>query len=161
MDGLKYDIYCECAPERPDDDAAPGHADGRVALVTVSEVRRRTGLTRKALLVYEERGLVLPAARTEGGYRLYDHRSLRRLQLVTWARGLGFTLAEANEFLQAFERCCGEGQRLLRVLVERKLAETALLLDELDVRQDELRREAGDVAGYAAGRDLQLAGAAE
>lgn len=161
MDGLNYDIYCGCASTRSDDDAAPGHADGRVALVSVSEVRRRTGLTRKALLVYEERGLVLPAARTEGGYRLYDHRALRRLQLVTWARGLGLTLAEANEFLQASERCFGEGRRLLRVLVERKLAETALLLEELDVRQDELRREASEAAGYAAGRNLQLAGGGE
>lgn len=161
MDGLKNDIYCECAPERSAHDAAQGHADDRVALVTIAEVRRRTGLTRKALLVYEDLRLVLPAARTEGGHRLYDLQALRRLKRVTWARGLGFTLAEANEFLQASERCCAEGQRLLRVLVERKLAGTALLLEELGVRQDELRREVGDVAGYAAGRNLQLAGAAE
>lgn len=124
---------------------------GAVALVSIAEVRRLTGLTRKALRVYEALGLVLPAARTGSGYRLYDHQGLRRLRLVARARALGLTLAEVAEFLDAADGCCGERQRQLGAILERKLAETVRLLEELRARREELRQVAADLPGIEAG----------
>ena len=68
-------------------------------LMTVVEVSRRAGVTRKALRVYEDLGLVRPVERTEAGYRLYDDEAIRRLHLIARAKSLGLTLAEVEQFL--------------------------------------------------------------
>ncbi|MGH9154828.1 MAG: MerR family transcriptional regulator [Acidimicrobiales bacterium] len=100
-------------------------------LMTVVEVGRRTGLSRKALRLYEEIGLVEPAGRTGAGYRLYDDESLRRIELVNRAKVLGLTLHEAAEFLHVAEGCCGDNHPELANLVEAKLAETQRRIEEL------------------------------
>ncbi len=100
-------------------------------LLKVSEVGRRTGLTRKALRHYEALGLVEPAVRTPSGYRLYDDEALRRIELVNRAKMLGLSLNEAKEFLHVAEGCCGENHPDLAALVERKLVETDERLAEL------------------------------
>jgi MerR family regulatory protein len=40
--------------------------------LTIGEAARRAGLTRKAVRLYEARGLLPPVERTESGYRLYS-----------------------------------------------------------------------------------------
>jgi DNA-binding transcriptional MerR regulator len=101
------------------------------AYLKVSDVGRRTGLTRKALRLYESLGLVEPVDRTEAGYRLYDEEALRRIELISRAKVLGLTLAETKEFLHVAEGCCGENHPALAALVERKLAETQQRIAEL------------------------------
>jgi MerR family Zn(II)-responsive transcriptional regulator of zntA len=101
------------------------------SLLGVAEVGRRTGLTRKALRLYEELGLVEPAGRTDAGYRLYDEEALRRIELVNRAKVLGLTLIEAKEFLHVAEGCCGEHHPALAALVEGKLEETHQRIAEL------------------------------
>jgi len=93
-------------------------------LLKVSEVGRRTGVTRKALRHYEAMGLVEPAVRTASGYRLYDSEALRRIEL-------GLSLVEAKEFLHVAEGCCGDNHPELATIVERKLVETDQRLAEL------------------------------
>jgi DNA-binding transcriptional MerR regulator len=117
------DISLE-APHDASDEESSG-------LLKVSEVGRRTGLTRKALRHYEALGLVEPAVRTESGYRLYDDEALRRIELVNRAKMLGLSLAEAKEFLHVAEGCCGDNHPELAALVERKLDETERRLTEL------------------------------
>lgn len=97
----------------------------------VAEVGRRTGLTRKALRLYEEMGLVEPAGRTGAGYRLYDGEALRRIELVNRAKVLGLSLTEAKEFLHVAEGCCGDHHPALATLVEGKLQETERRITEL------------------------------
>ena len=100
-------------------------------LLTVAEVSRRTGLSRKALRLYETMGLVEPEERTDAGYRLYGDEALRRIELVNRAKVLGLSLAEAKEFIHVAEGCCGENHPALAALVERKLAETEHRISEL------------------------------
>ncbi len=100
-------------------------------LLGVAEISRRTGLTRKALRLYEEMGLVEPAERTESGYRLYDEEALRRIDLVGRAKHLGLSLAEAREFISVAEGCCDDSHVELLAMVERKLAETTARVAEL------------------------------
>lgn len=108
-------------------------------LLTVAEVGRLTGLTRKALRLYEELGLVEPAGRTDAGYRLYDDEALRRIELVNRAKVLGLSLAEAEEFIHVAEGCCGENHPDLAKLVEGKLAETEQRIEELRTLGETLR----------------------
>lgn len=100
-------------------------------LVGVAEIGRLTGVTRKALRLYEEMGLVEPATRTDAGYRLYDAEALRRIELVNRAKVLGLSLNEAKEFLHVAEGCCGDHHPELATLVEGKLAETEERIAEL------------------------------
>jgi MerR family copper efflux transcriptional regulator len=117
-------------------DPAPGamfyrrgmRSDG---LLTVVEVSRRTGLSRKALRVYEESGIVVPAGRTQAGYRLYDIQALRRLELLRRAKVLGLHLREMTEFLEVAEGCCDKSHPELVTLVQEKLAETEQRLADL------------------------------
>lgn len=105
----------------------------------VAEVTRRTGLTRKALRLYESLGLVEPAQRTGSGYRLYDEESLRRIELVNRAKMLGLSLAETKEFLHVAEGCCGDNHPELATLVERKLDDTERRLADLATLRTTLR----------------------
>ena len=109
------------------------------ALLGVAEVGRRTGLTRKALRLYEELGLVEPADRTDAGYRLYDEEALRRIELVNRAKVLGLSLTEAKEFLHVAEGCCGDHHPALAALVEGKLSETERRIAELQSLRGTLR----------------------
>lgn len=108
-------------------------------LLSVAEVGRRTGLTRKALRHYEALGLVEPVARTDAGYRLYDDEALRRIELVGRAKVLGLSLAEANEFIHVAEGCCGENHPQLAALVQGKLAETEQRIEDLRSLGETLR----------------------
>jgi len=108
-------------------------------LLTVADVTRRTGASRKALRLYEQMGLVEPIDRTGAGYRLYDGESLRRLELIGRAKTLGLTLAEAKDFLHVADGCCGEYHPELAELVERKLGETDQRLAELASLRETLR----------------------
>ena len=44
----------------------------------IGEIAEQTGLTQRTLRFYEERGLLQPATRLDGGFRLYTQDDLRR-----------------------------------------------------------------------------------
>src|SRR2546422_9276673 len=60
----------------------------------IGEVAARSGVTRKALRLYEARGIVPKPRRTAAGYRVYPPDVLGVLHFVTQARRLGLTLKE-------------------------------------------------------------------
>lgn len=73
-------------------------------LLQIGEVATRTGLTQRTLRFYEEKGLLTPAARMEGGFRLYSETDIERLQLIKQLRDLlGFSLADIKEMVEAEE----------------------------------------------------------
>jgi DNA-binding transcriptional MerR regulator len=63
------------------------------------EVATRSGVSRKALRLYEAMGILPSAARAEAGYRVYGDDTLQLLGFVTQARRLGFSLAEIRDIL--------------------------------------------------------------
>ncbi|MGH7318868.1 MAG: MerR family transcriptional regulator [Candidatus Rokuibacteriota bacterium] len=65
----------------------------------IGEVASRSGLSRKAIRLYESRGILAPASRTEGGYRVYSADVLALLKFVATARRLGFSLAEIADIV--------------------------------------------------------------
>lgn len=70
-------------------------------LLRIQEVAAETGLTTRAVRYYEEVGLLRPAARSGGDYRLYDASDLERLQYIKNLRDVaGFSLAEIGELLE-------------------------------------------------------------
>lgn len=68
---------------------------------TIGEVAKRTGLAVSAIRYYEAEGIVAPAARTDGGYRLFTETDVRRLLLAKQARHLGLGLREVKDLVEA------------------------------------------------------------
>jgi MerR family transcriptional regulator, repressor of the yfmOP operon len=70
-------------------------------LLRINEVAAETGLTTRTIRYYEELGLLEPAARSEGDYRLYDASDLARLQFIRSLRDdAGFSLAQIGQLLE-------------------------------------------------------------
>lgn len=65
----------------------------------IGRIAERTGLSAKALRLYEARGLLEPDARSASGYRLYGAPALARLAEIGVLKRAGFTLAEIGELL--------------------------------------------------------------
>ncbi len=69
-------------------------------LLRIGDLARRTGLSAKALRLYEARGLLKPDAHSASGYRLYGAKALARLSEIAVLKRAGFTLAEIGALLQ-------------------------------------------------------------
>lgn len=71
-------------------------------LMQIGEVSERTGVTQRTLRFYEERGLLKPPSRMEGGFRLYTEEDVQRVEQIRQLQKLlGFSLAEIKEMLEA------------------------------------------------------------
>ena len=72
-----------------------------VQLLRIQEAAAEVGLTPRSVRYYEELGLLTPAARSEGDYRLYDATDVERLRFIKGLRDdAGFSLAEIAELLE-------------------------------------------------------------
>jgi len=69
-----------------------------VELLTTGAFAREAGLSRKALRVYEEHGVLVPAAvDAHTGYRYYDREQLRTARLVARLRAIDMPLPQVRE----------------------------------------------------------------
>jgi DNA-binding transcriptional MerR regulator len=79
--------------------APPAIAESQ--LLRIQEVAAETGLTPRSIRYYEEMGLLEPAGRSEGDYRLYDDSDLERLRYIKELRDeAGFSLAQIGQLLE-------------------------------------------------------------
>jgi MerR family transcriptional regulator, repressor of the yfmOP operon len=80
---------------------APAEASAAPRLVRIQEVASELGLTTRSIRYYEEIGLLSPAARSDGAYRLYDASDVERLRFIKGLRDdAGFSLAEISQLLE-------------------------------------------------------------
>ena len=79
----------------------PDRTQTQPALLRIQEVASELGLTTRSIRYYEELGLLSPAARSEGAYRLYDASDIERLRFIKELRDdAGFSLAEIGQLLE-------------------------------------------------------------
>lgn len=62
----------------------------------IGEVSKKTGLTVKAIRLYEDLGLIKPPRR-QGRYRVYAESDIEVLKLIAEAKQLGVKLAELKD----------------------------------------------------------------
>jgi DNA-binding transcriptional MerR regulator len=82
----------------------PGADSDDEALLQIGAVAQLVDLSLRAVRHYEDAGLVRPAARSAGGFRLYDHDTIARLVLIKQMKPLGFTLEEMRLLLETRDR---------------------------------------------------------
>nr|WP_155074041.1 MerR family transcriptional regulator [Streptomyces taklimakanensis] len=75
----------------------------------IGEVAERTGLSLRTIRHYEEVGLVVPSARTKGGFRLYTAADVDRLMVVRRMKPLDFSLEEMRDLLSITDRLSDAG----------------------------------------------------
>lgn len=66
---------------------------------TIGEIAKALGITRRIILHYEERGLIMPDARSsENGNRYYNMDAFVRLRSIRSMQNLGLTLDEIRDY---------------------------------------------------------------
>ncbi|HEX2754815.1 MAG TPA: MerR family transcriptional regulator [Candidatus Limnocylindrales bacterium] len=130
-------------------------------LLRIQEVAEETGLTPRSIRYYEERGLLRPAARSEGAYRLYDASDLEQLRLIKGLRDdAGLSIADIGQILEDEEsrrrtraalKATDDPVERRRILLERlasieglhgrlnaKLARLQAMFDDVEARRGRL-----------------------
>ncbi|MGW0738225.1 MerR family transcriptional regulator [Streptomyces sp. NPDC002851] len=70
----------------------------------IGEVAERTGLSLRTIRHYEDVGLVIPSARSKGGFRLYTEADVDRLMVIRRMKPLDFSLEEMRDLLEITDR---------------------------------------------------------
>ncbi len=111
--------------------------------LTIGQLAKAAGVNVQTIRFYERKGLLKPSARRASGYRLYDAESLKRLNFIIQAKGLGFSLAEAKGLLGLRVARAGNPDAV-RAKVELKLAEVRQKIARLKRLEKTLSRLSND-----------------
>ena len=68
---------------------------------TIGQLARQVEIPSSTVRYYERIGLLEPEDRSQGNYRLYSQKSLRRLRFIRAAQSIGFTLDDIRSLLGA------------------------------------------------------------
>ena len=83
-------------------------------LFQIGEVTKIMGVTRKALLVYENMGLLIPAVKDEeSGYRYYSADNMTQIKSIRSLQAVGLSLKEVKEYYYDMENIDANLQRLM------------------------------------------------
>jgi MerR family copper efflux transcriptional regulator len=95
-------------------------------LMQIGDLARETGKTVRAIHLYEELGLLVPAARSKGRYRLYGPEALLRIRWIGRLQEMRFSLADIQTIVNEWERIQGApgAMKRMREVYARKLEET-------------------------------------
>ena len=112
----------------------------------VGDLARQTGKTVRAIHLYEELGLIEPATRSSGGFRLYHPTVVERVRWIDLVNGLGLSLHETQNLLERWWKSerGPEAMDELRTLFNAKLEETR----ENIRRQREIEQELVEGLAY-------------
>jgi MerR family copper efflux transcriptional regulator len=70
-----------------------------MAMLSIGQVAKQTGVTVETLRFYEKQGLIETPRRTGSGYRQYPQATLKRVRFIQNAKEVGFTLKDIAELL--------------------------------------------------------------
>lgn len=85
-------------------------------LFKIGEVAKILGVTRKAILLYEDMGLLTPAVKDEkSGFRYYTADNMTQIRSIKSLQALGLSLKEVAEYYYDTENMDAHLQRLLEL----------------------------------------------
>jgi DNA-binding transcriptional MerR regulator len=106
-------------------------------MFSIGEISQLTGISSQTIRYYERIALLPEPCRAENGYRLYDNTDVERLQFVTRARQLDFSLDDIAEILAFRERNEAPCSVVMDVMtqqideIDRRIADLIRLREEL------------------------------
>ncbi len=105
--------------------------------MNIGEAARASSLPAKTIRYYEEIGLIAPAGRSDGNYRVYNDREVQTLRFIRRARSLGFSVGEVAELLDLW-RDRRRSSRQVRALASRHLRDIDGKIAALETMRDTL-----------------------
>ena len=92
----------------------------------IGDLARETGKTVRAIHLYEELGLLTPAARSKGRFRLYGREALVRIRWIGKLQEMAFSLGDIQTIVREWEEVEGapSAMKRMREVYARKLEET-------------------------------------
>jgi MerR family copper efflux transcriptional regulator len=95
-------------------------------LMQIGDLARETGKTVRAIHLYEELGLMSPAARSKGRFRLYTRDALTRIRWIGKLQDMGFSLGDIQTIVREWElvESAPGAMKRMREIYARKLEET-------------------------------------
>ena len=120
----------------------------------IGEIAKRSGVSRKALRLYEAQGILPTPRRTAAGYRVYAEIDLHRLEFIREAKTLGLTLEAIRELIVA-AHVSGNGSTRTRVLdmLDARISQTTTQIAALTRLRKELERRRAALARRSPRRD--------
>jgi DNA-binding transcriptional MerR regulator len=120
----------------------PLHQPGQPGedLMQIGDLAREAGKTVRAIHLYEELGLLTPAARSKGRFRLYGAEALTRIRWISKLQELGFSLGDIQTIVREGERAAGapHAMKKMREAYARRLEETRVQRLRLEALEHEL-----------------------
>ncbi|HTO21516.1 MAG TPA: MerR family transcriptional regulator [Spirochaetia bacterium] len=116
-----------------------GRLVSRSDLLTIGELAEKSGINVRTIKFWEEKGLISPHRRTEGGFRLYKPGDVVVLSFVKDLQSFNYTLAEIGTILGLAGPDLGVTDNDLAGRPEGELEKTAAALEYLVERMREMR----------------------
>ena len=126
-------------------DGAPADTPLRVSadgdLMQIGDLAKETGKTVRAIHLYEELGLLTPAARSKGRFRLYSGEALTRIRWIGKLQEMGFSLSDIQTIVREWERVgsAPNAMKRMREVYARKLEETREQKRRLEALEHDLQ----------------------
>ena len=107
----------------------------------IGELAKRAGKTVRTIHFYEELGLLHPAERSPGGFRMYTDDALNRIHWIEQIQELGFSLTDIRGFLENFHshETGPEAMRILQGFYREKLDQTRDTIAKMQALEAELQ----------------------
>ena len=103
-----------------------------MAQYTTGELAKECGITVRTVQFYDQKGILVPSALTEGGRRLYSEEDLRMMKIICFLRDTGLSLDTIGKLLK--EENPGS---VISIFLEQQ---EQVLQEEIDDRKGKLAR---------------------
>ena len=100
-------------------------------LLTLKELCKSVGVSRRSIQCYEKAGLMKPTEKKKYGHLLYDIYTMHRAEKIRFMQKLGFKLKDIKEIIDA-------PREVMKEALERRVKE----LEEETARLDQIIKEA-------------------
>jgi DNA-binding transcriptional MerR regulator len=106
----------------------------------IGDLAREAGKTVRAIHLYEELGLLAPAARSKGGFRLYGAEALTRIRWIAKLQEMGFSLGDIQTIVREGAHSSGapDAMKRMRDVYARQLERTREQRRRLEALEHEL-----------------------
>jgi MerR family copper efflux transcriptional regulator len=114
---------------------------------TVGAAAKAVGVSAKAIRIWEAKGLLPPAGRTEAGYRLFTDGDIEILRFINRAKTLGLTLPEVKSILDLHRQGTAPCEQVTALLdahisdIDRAIAELRALRTTLSAALQSARHD--------------------
>ena len=116
-----------------------GRYVSRSEFLTIGELAEKSGINVRTIKFWEEKGLVAPYRRTEGGFRLYRPADVVILSFIKDLQAFNYTLAEIGNILRLAGPDIGATDADLEAMVATEVEKIAAALEYLIGRMREVR----------------------